>query len=149
MRVWHGIHTRKPLGSRTCTTFAIAWKQHALLERRRDLALKGTQKDVGISRVSLEVNSRLPGVHLEEDILPFQGLNTLQIPANGLALTGDKGTCRGWITCSLLYIVTQLIFYVLCRLGTLLLGQRKLIRAQQASNLEEELNPSTTSSFKI
>lgn len=81
MRVWHGIHTRKPLGSQTggleelsgvsflqtvsgtesvrfwtCTTFAIAWKQYALLERRRDLAPNGTQKDVGISRVSLEVN---------------------------------------------------------------------------------------------
>ena len=47
---------------------------------------------------ALDIKSPLPGVLVVEDVLPPQGQNTLQVPAKGLSLVGDRGTLRWNIT---------------------------------------------------
>lgn len=52
------------------------------------------QHCVGISLVALGKSILHPGVHLEENIFPFQGQKTLLGAAKGLLLAGDRGKHR-------------------------------------------------------
>lgn len=42
----------------------------------------------------------LPGLHLEEVILPLQGHKAHQVVLSSCSTAGDRGTCRGQISWS-------------------------------------------------
>ena len=50
------------------------------------------QSDVGISWATLGEKVPLPGIHLEEGILPLQGQGTWRALLSGHS-TGNRGTC--------------------------------------------------------
>lgn len=74
------------------------------------------QSDVGMSWIGLGKNVALPGLHLEEGILPLQGQNSAGT-SKSLQLAGDRGICIQWITWSLLFTVLQCRFHALHRCG--------------------------------
>lgn len=53
---------------------------------------------LGIRWVTLGKNVPLPGVPLEEGILPLHGQSILQVPLNSHSTTRDRGLRRGQIT---------------------------------------------------
>lgn len=73
----------------------LSWRRGRVRGKEGKIAMNWVRRRCGCMGIPLVENVFLPGVHLEEDILPLQGQKTHWASLSGHSTAEDRGACRG------------------------------------------------------